>query len=311
MVTSEYQKRNQTRILTATFSALKDDLWAWRHEASLKKHWKEKSPAPTARELETSGGRLAVLEAVRNGEFQEECGVWTGAFWGGVKDSGTLRSRPLVKNFWGWRANLTLLREFEKDMEEATDVKIRLSPGTDCHGRREIRSWSILFPEPVVSSPQWLAGVLSGMALVRRLGVWVLESRAVTRRCLEWLEEAGVWHCGAIGGGIWVSPFYLPLVARYSPRRSGARWEPLGRHRGREILAGEWLPLSSWEVAFGSEIGGHWPDRAWGLPWAVSHGQRALMGIDRRRAHLMAVERGCSEPSVWLKGLCKEWRETR
>ncbi len=301
--------RNEKRIFASAISALKYDICSWRREESLARYWLDDSPAPTASELRTSGGREAVLKAIGSGVLEGDCGCWTGAFWAGLRDSCTIRLKVGERGPWSWRAHFRQAPELERDLREATEVKIEVSRKKDIRGRATVRSISSLFPEPKEPCPEWFAGVLSGMALVKRLGVWVLEAKEVTSRCIGWLGDSGVWHSGAIGGGIWISPFYLPLMAKWSPRCSGSRWEAIKGLKGEEILGGEWLPLSTWEVVFGLDGTGHWPDKAWGLPWAIGHATRARMGVDRKMAHLMAIERGCGSPAGWLKKVCIEWRK--
>ena len=276
-------------------------------------YWLDSSAPPTKNELQYSGGYKAVLEVIRRGDLTGTCGIWTGDFWAGLRDSGILRSRN-HRSAWTWRVRLEGMPELALDFEEAEEVLISLSRRKDSWGRRIVRSESSLLPEPTKPTVGWLAGVLSGMVLVERLGVWVLESRGVEPRCLDWLKESGVYHCGAIGGGVWVSPFYLPLIARHCPIRSSERWERLKGLKRQRILAGDWISLSTWEIVFGHEIAGRWPSKSWGLPWAPGHATRAREGIDRQKAHMLGVSRGIGEPLPWLKELCKEWvygKETR
>lgn len=301
--------RHEKRLLTSAYSALKTDFRSWRREESLKPYWLESSPAPTRKELAWSGGGKAVLGLIGQGVFEADCGVWTGDFWAGLRDSGVLRQKKSGRSPWTWRAKLKGLPDLAADLAQAQEVLIKVSRQEDSKGRKMVRSVSSLFPDPQASSPGWLAGVLSGMTLETRLGKWVLESGRVRPRVLEWLKEAGVWHCGSMKGGIWVSPFYLPLVAKYGPPRSMGRWETIRREGWDDILAGEWLPLATWEVVFGHEVAGKWPSRAWSLPWAIGHATRARHGIDREKAHLAAVQRGIGTPAVWLKCVCSEWRE--
>lgn len=300
--------RNDRRLLASAMATLKRDLRSWRHEESMEPYWLEDSPAPTTKELYKSGGMEAVLGIIRRGDLIDECGIWTGDFWKGLKDSGVAKPAESDRSPWTWRVRLRNLPELAKDMEEAEGVLIKVARQEDSKGRRRVRSGSSLLPEPAGTSPGWLAGVLSGMVLVRRLGVWVLESPGVVTSTLDRLKDAGVWHCGSLNGGLWVSPFYLPLVAKYGPPRSMGRWETIREVKGCDILAGDWLPLSTWEVVFGHEVAGRWPTSAWSLPWAIGHATRARLGIDRRWAHLAAVSRGVGEPAVWLKGICNDWR---
>lgn len=301
--------RNDRRLLASAMATLKRDLRSWRHEESMEPYWLEDSASPTARELDWSGGMEAVLGVIRRGDLARECGVWTGDFWKGLRDSGIAKRAESDRSPWTWRVRLRDLPELAKDMEESEGVLIKVARREDSKGRRRVRSGSSLLPEETGGGPRWLAGVLSGMVLVRRLGVWVLESSGVEASTLDRLKEAGVWHCGSLRGGLWTSPFYLPLLAKYSPPRSGGRWEAIRGVKGSEILAGDWLPLSTWEVVFGHEVAGRWPTSAWSLPWAVGHATRARKGIDRRWAHKAAVSRGVGEPAVWLKVICNEWRQ--
>lgn len=301
------KSRCDKRLLAAAMSALHKDFRAWRREESMAEYWLDPSAPPTHNELRTSGGREAVLEVIRRGDLVGTCGVWTGDFWAGLRDSGILRPKT-GRSAWSWRVRLEGKPELAKDMEETEEVLISVSKLKDSWGRRIVRSESSLLPESSGPTPGWLAGLLSGMDLVERLGVWVLEMKRLEPRVLNWLKESGVWHCGALGGGLWISPFYLPLVSRHSPMRSGERWKRLRGLKRQKIIGGDWIPLSTWEIVFGHEIAGKWPDRAWGLPWAPGHATRTRMGIDRRKAHMIGVSRGIGEPAPWLKELCKEWR---
>lgn len=302
------RSRHEKRLLAAAMGGLHKDFRAWRREESMKPYWLDSSAPPTRNELLGSGGYKAVLDVIRRGDLTGTCGIWTGDFWAGLRDSGILRPRQR-RSAWTWRVRLDGMPELAKDMEETCEVLISLSRRKDSWGRRIVRSESSLLPEPAKPTPGWLAGMLSGMVLVERLGVWVLETKRASPRGLDWLKESGVYHCGAMGGGLWVSPFYLPLVSRHSPMRSGRRWESLRSLSGQKILAGDWLPISTWEVVFGHEIGGKWPTMAWGLPWVIGHATRVRHEISREKAHMMGVGRGIGEPLPWLKGLCKEWLE--
>lgn len=273
----------------------------------MKHYWLDPSAPPTNNELRVSGGYKAVLEVISRGDLTGTCGVWTGDFWAGLQDSGILQRRT-GRSPWTWRVRLGNLPELSQDLEETKEALFSLSKQEDSKGRRMLRSQSSLLPAGTKASKEWLAGLLCGMPLVERLGVWVLESRSIGTRSLNWLKESGIYHSGAIGGGVWVSPFYLPLVSRHSPLRSGRRWESIRGLKRQKILGGEWLALSTWEVVFGHEIAGKWPDKAWGLPWAPGHATRTREEIDREKAHMLGVSRGVGEPAVWLKELCKEWR---
>jgi hypothetical protein len=302
------KSRNERRVLAAAMTALKVDLCGWARESSMKAFWLENSPPPTKGELEGSGAPQVIWDKISQGVLEAETGVWTGAFWEGLIDSGALR-RDKARAPWTCKARLRDLPELEEDLRTAKDVKIIVGRVKDKSGIVRVRSVSSLQPKPGVHGASWFAGVLSGMTLVKRLGEWVLESREVTPRCLRWLEEAGVWHCGALGGGVWVSPFYLPLVASHCPPASGGRWERIKEEPREAVLGCEWLPLVTWEVTIGLDRHGHWPDVGWGLPWAPGHATRSRMGFNRRDAHVMALSRGIDSPALWLKELGKKWRE--
>lgn len=301
--------RHERRVLACVHYSLHNGYFPWRHPEAIEKLWLEPTPSPTVGELRWSGGRRAVLEAIGDGALERECGVWTGDFWAGLVDSGVVWRREANGGEWQWRGNFRHARELLGDMEGAKEVRVDVSPREDRWGRRGIRSMSSLLPEPAEANARWFAGMLAGMSLVERMGLWTLESRRPTERGMRFLSESGVWFTGAVGGGIWISPFYLPLVGHISPVGVGGRWEAIRGLRRARIYGGQWLPYATWEVVFGKGFGGVWPDRPWGLPWAPNHATRARDGVDRKRAHQEALARGCGYPAGWLKGLCVEWRE--
>ena len=301
--------RHERRLVCAAMSSIKYDIFSWMRPESLSPFWLEDSFVPTTLEIRYSGGRPAVMDLIRSIDFSSDCGVWTKSFLAGLKDSGAIFS--CGENDCPWRYFFISpgRSELDGDFLNTEDIFISVNSGTDSFGRKKVRSSSFVFQDISEPDAGWLAGLLSGMRLKEHSGHWVLESRYLTSRAISWLSSSGVWFCGGLNRDTWISPFYLPLVSHLCPPLVGSRWESIKHKRFYNVLACDWLPLSTWEVVFSKSISLRWPNRGWGLPWALNYSSRARRGIDRRLAHRWAVERGVGSPAKWLKDLCVHFND--
>jgi hypothetical protein len=283
----------EERILAAVASAqcLKHPR-AQEHMEIIGQFWDLPTGQPTrhqacARNQRAYRRRICLGNLAVDGEMRP----FTGGFFHGLRLGGALRASE--KSHRHWRLHGPVHKALEEDLE------CMPLPGSlgrpDVRGRRFVRSCpALLLPPSDSLGADVLAGVYAA-ALWRRHENQDFLAVPSSFDLKLLLEAWCLWHVST-GLQTLLSPFYGVLLG-------GTGWLPFASYSrllGATAPAGcPLLPLMVYNLAFVPR--GKFPDRAWRLPFLVSHATRCRKGWSRQELHRLAVKEGIARVPLRLR----------